>query len=366
MATLYVLIGLIIAFSLWKPSTFPEYATLVGILQDGAIGGLIALGLVVPLAAGVFDLSVGYMLGFGAIFAAWLVGNTSWPEWLVIAVSIAACAVVGLINGLLVVKARISSFIATLAMGSILQAGIQYLTGGQILTKGVDRIGGFASVNIHQITLAPMVLIVLAVLLWVLMQHTVVGRHLYATGLGGDAAVLAGVRTRQLQFGALIVSAAVAGLAGVLVVSNVGAASPDTGPSYMIPAFAAAFLGATQFKPGFFNPGGTVLAILMLQTLTSGLALAGVSTWVPSLCTGVILIAALAVGQLRGNQLSRLIRLRRVKSDSAQPQTGAEPALREPIGAEALSMTAPATTEVQDVRVGAHSPSNAEPEERTR
>jgi ribose transport system permease protein len=303
----YVLVILIVVFSIWQPHTFPHYVTLTGILQDAAIGGLMALGLIIPLAAGVFDLSVGYMLGFAAVFAASLLGHTGWPVWLVVAVTVLASMIVGLLNGLIVVYLGISSFIATLAMGSILEAGVQYLTNGQILTHGVDKLAGLGETNIRGITLAPIAMLVLAVALWVLMQHTAVGRHLYATGFGGDAAVLAGVRTKLLQFAALIVSAAVAGFAGVLVTSNVQAASPDMGTSYMIPAFAATFLGATQVKPGFFNSSGTVLAILLLQTLTTGLSLAGVALWVPSLFTGLILISALAASQVRGQRWTRLM-----------------------------------------------------------
>jgi ribose transport system permease protein len=323
----YALVVLIVLFTVWRPETFPKYVTFTGILQDGAIGGLVALGLIVPLAAGVFDLSVGYMLGFAAVFSASLLGDTSWPVGVVLLVTILASAVVGLVNGLVVVQLGISSFIATLATGSLLQAGIQYMTDGQIITEGVDRIAGLGSTSIADITLAPLSMIALAVLLWVLLQHTAVGRHLYATGLGGEAAVLAGVRTKRLQFGALVVSAVVAGFAGVLVTSNVGAASPDMGPSYMIPAFAAAFLGATQFKPGFFNAGGTVLAILLLQTLTNGLSLAGVALWVPSLFTGIILISALAAGQLQSKQLSRLLGRRRRREP--EPVVAAAPVVEE-------------------------------------
>ena len=103
------------------------------------------------------------------------------------------------------------------------------------------------------------------------------------------------MRTERLRFGCLIVSATLAGITGVVLASNIGSGSPTAGTSYLLPAFAAVFLGATQFKNGRFNAWGTIIAVILLGTLTTGLGLAGVDQWVQQFATGVVLIAALAL-----------------------------------------------------------------------
>lgn len=311
---LHVLILLIVVFSIWQPDTFPTYQTFTAILSQNAIPGILALGLTVPLAAGEFDLSIGYVLGTASIFVAWCLGSTgmSVPEAMVLTMAI--CIAFGIINSLLVVGVGLNSFIATLATGSLLQAVIQTISGGLTLAAGVPRIGDLATTNIAEITLPALIMVGICGLLWLLLSLTASGRRIYATGLARDAAVLSGIRTARLRVFGFVVSAVAAGIAGILVTAQVGAASPTVGPPLMIPAFAAAFLGSTQVRPGFFNAWGTLLAVLMLGTLNYGLALAGVPDWVPYLSTGSVLIVALALGRIREQgvpvALKRLFRRR--------------------------------------------------------
>jgi ribose transport system permease protein len=138
--------------------------------------------------------------------------------------------------------------------------------------------------------------------IWYVLEHTATGRRIYATGFNRDASRLASVRTNRLQFIALIVSALLAGITGIVLASFIGSGSPTAGTPYLLPAFAAVFLGATQLKSGRFNAWGTVIAVLLLGTLTTGLGLAGVDQWVQQFATGMVLIAALA---LTGFQVRR-------------------------------------------------------------
>ena len=106
------------------------------------------------------------------------------------------------------------------------------------------------------------------------MEYSATGRRLYATGFNPDAARLANIRVDRLRFCSLMVSATIAGLAGICLASSLSAGSPSAGTPYLLPAFASVFVGATQFKNGRFNAWGTVVAVLMLGTGTIGLGLA--------------------------------------------------------------------------------------------
>jgi ribose/xylose/arabinose/galactoside ABC-type transport system permease subunit len=305
---LHVLLILIVVFSVWQPHTFPQYQTATAILAQNAVPGLLALGLTVPLAAGEFDISIGYVLGAASMVLAWCLGSQGMGVPEAIVITLAVCACFGVINAALVVGVGLNSFIATLATGSLLEALIQTISKGLTLTDGVDKLGTLATTSIVQITVPALAMLAVTGLIWVLLSLTPSGRRMYATGFARDAALLSGVRTARLCAISFIISALAAGVAGIFVTAQIGAASPNVGPPLMIPAFAAAFLGSTQVRPGYFNAWGTLLAVLMLGTLNYGLALAGVPEWVPYLSTGSVLIVALAMGRIREQGLPVAVR----------------------------------------------------------
>ena len=149
-------------------------------------------------------------------------------------------------------------------------------------------------------------MMVVAVGIWYLLEHTATGRRLYATGFNPDAARLAGVPVNRLRFMSLVTSGTLAGATGIVLASILGSGSPTAGTPYLLPAFAAAFLGATQLKNGRFNAWGTIIAVLLLGTGTTGLALAAAPQWSQSMFVGVVLIGALAVtGLQRRTSVSR-------------------------------------------------------------
>lgn len=92
-----------------------------------------------------------------------------------------------------------------------------------------------------------------------------------------------------------MISAAISGLAGVIITARVNSGSPEAGPSYLLPAFAAVFLGATQFRHGRFNVWGAIVAVLLLGTGEVGLSLAEAPTWAPNVFQGIVLIASMAI-----------------------------------------------------------------------
>ena len=269
---MYVWAAIVVVFSIWVPDTFPTIATVKQVLNANAITALAALAITVPLAARVFDLSFAYTMTLtGVITAHFLsVGVPLLPSLLL---GLGAGVVVGIVNGVVVVVMRIDSFIATLATGSLIQALITMATGDTAIISTKLQ-GGFAKIgqtNVAGFTLPVAYVLVVAVAIWFLLEHTATGRRLYATGFNPDASKLAGVRVDRLRFVSLVVSGSLAGASGLVLASTIGSGDPSAGTSYLLPAFAAAFLGATQIKHGRFNAGGTLIAVLLLGTGTTGL-----------------------------------------------------------------------------------------------
>jgi ribose transport system permease protein len=296
----YVWLAIVVVFSIWVPDTFPTISTVKQVLNANALTALAALAITIPLAARVFDLSFAYTMTLtGVITAHFLaVGIPLLPAVLL---GLAAGVVIGVVNAVVVVVMRIDSFIATLATGSLIQALITMATGGTAIISTKLQ-GGFTKIgqtNLGGFTLPVLYVLVVAVAMWFLLEHTATGRRLYATGFNPDAARLAGVRTDRLRFASLVVSGSLAGAAGLVLASTVGSGDPSAGTSYLLPAFAAAFLGATQLKHGRFNAFGTLIAVLLLGTGTTGLGLASAPQWASDMFVGVVLIASLALTGLQ-------------------------------------------------------------------
>lgn len=316
-SALYVLAALIIMFAIWVPSTFLTSTTLRDLLNEQAITAIMAVGLVVPLAAGGFDLSVGFSLGLGVAASAWLAGQHGLPAGLTLLIAVAFGVAVGAINGLLVARVRIQSFVATLAVGSCLSAVIGWVTNNEtvLVPTGFQSI---ATREIIGIQLPVFMLLVIAVVTWFVLDYTVLGRRIYAIGGNPEAARLSGLPIAPIIFGAFVVSGTLAAFAGALLCAQSAAGSPTVGPEYLLPAFAAVFLGATQFQTsGRFNVWGTVVAVYVLATGVKGLQLAGAPFWIPALFNGLALLIAVAVSGMRGkNLLRRRLRPRSEVQDS--------------------------------------------------
>ncbi len=315
-SALYVFVAIFILFALWVPDTFLTSTTWKTLLDNGAITALAAVGLVVPLAAGVFDLAIGAEVGFGAILVAWLLIDKGVPMVPAIILTLIGGGLVGLVSALLVVKARIDSFIATLGISSILTAMISWISSDQQILGLSSSFQKLGTTEIFGITLPVYLMLVVALLVWYVLERTPVGRRVYATGGNPEAARLAGVSTSAAIVGSLVVCGVIAGGAGLLVSSNLATGDPTIGPAYLLPAFSAAFLGSTQFREGRFNVWGTVVAVYVLATGVKGLQLAGAPVWIPDLFNGLALLIAVGIAkhersQGRRSALSRMLSLRR-------------------------------------------------------
>jgi len=322
-SALYLLALMFVVFALWVPDTFLTWGTWRSLLSDQAITCLVAVGLVVPIAAGVIDLAVGTEAGLGAILVAWLLAQLHLAGLVAVVVTLLAGAAVGVFSWLMITRARIPSFIATLAVSSLLTAAIEWISGSQQIVNLPVGYGDLGSGQLLGVTYPVYIMLVVAALLWYVLERTPIGRHVYATGgdvdmMGGnpESAALAGVRTSRIILFSLVTCGVVAGLGGLLLTSQLSAGDPTVGPGYLLPVIAAVFLGSTQFRGGRFNVWGTVVAAYVLAVGVKGLQLAGLPIWIPDLFNGAALLLAVGLAAWRrtpGTRKATLIRLLRVR-----------------------------------------------------
>ena len=300
---LYLWAALILVFSLWQ-TQFHTMATAHTIAGERSISAILGLAIIIPLACGAFDLSVGAVANFATINAVIFINDGySWPVAAIFAVLISLA--IGVVNGFFVVRLHVSSFITTLGIGSVITALQVVVTNNlQPVQPPSQGWSNFTNHTVFGFQIVFLYMLILAVILWWVLQHTPVGRYLYAIGSSPDAARLSGVPVNRFTWLSLIASSTIAGIGGVMFGSLTGP-SLTYGAGLLLPAFAAAFLGSTQIIPGRFNVWGTVLSIFVLATGVQGLQLAyPQAQWLDPLFSGaaLVLAVAIAVGRQRAGE----------------------------------------------------------------
>jgi ribose transport system permease protein len=298
-SALYVLGVMIVIFSIWIPHLFLTTQNLKAILYQNSVTTIVAVGLVAPFAAGAFDASVGGIVGLASVGVAYLMTSRGVPWVPAALIAVAVGALTGLVSALIVVVFRVQSIIATLGMLSILTGLGSAFASDSIVTVTSSSFLSFGSNSVLGVAFPVWILLALAAAMSYVLDFTVLGRHVYATGGSEEVARLAGVRTQRIVIGALVLSGAAAAFAGVVATARVGAGQAAIGPPYLLPAFAAVFLGATQFKGGRFNVWGTVVASYTLAVGVAGLNLAGAPVWLPDVFNGAALLLAVSLSVRR-------------------------------------------------------------------
>jgi ribose transport system permease protein len=297
---IYIWIVIIVVFGSIAHGAFLNTSTVTTVLNQYAIAGLIALSAVIPLAAGVFDLSIGYTFGLAGAVTAELLYKTAMPQAVCVLFGVLTGVAVGLFNSLIVVGFRVDPIIGTLGSGFIIGAVTAGVDHNTVISQGVG--GSFAhnwaGRSFANVTEPVIYMVALMLILGFAMEQTALGRRWYALGYDFETARLAGVRVRPLRVSALVLSAVVASIAGIAYLAEIGAHSPGDGPNYLLPAFSAVFLGATQIRDGRFNVWGTIIATMMLGTGAYGLLVSGSPPWTIDVFQGSALILAVAVSSL--------------------------------------------------------------------
>jgi ribose transport system permease protein len=295
-ALLTVLIGLCVYFSFSSPY-FLSRGNFVSILEASAITGIIAVPGTMLLVAGQFDLSVGSGTAFCGVVMASLMSDHG--TFQAVLAALAAGLLIGALNGFLVTVVGVNALITTLGMLAVLRGLAQVLAGGQTVS-----FGGFSWLGsgrpLLDVPVPVYVLIILVALAALVMRFTVFGRSLYAIGSNPIAARLTGIRTRTVLMAAFIGSGLSVAVAGMIVSSQLGGASPNAGTGLELSVITAIILGGASLHGGKGTILGTLVGLLVIAVLNNGLVLVGVSAFYQDVARGALLILAISFDQVRG------------------------------------------------------------------
>jgi len=306
-ALVLVWAAIIVVFGVLRPESFLTWSNFSTILGSQAVIVIIALGLVVPLTSGDYDLSIASNLTLAGTVLALL--NARWGvpiAWSILA-ALAVGGLVGFVNGFFVIYFRINSLIVTLGVGTFIH-GITLWLGNQQTISGVSEglVNAVIVTRLFGVPLGFYYALALCAAIWYVLSYTALGRRMLFVGRGREVARLSGIRVDRVRWGCLVASGIIGGMAGVIYVGTTAAADPSSGLTFLLPAFAAAFLGATSVNPGRFNPWGAMIAVYFLVTGITGLSILGVSTFVQDLFYGGALVIAVTLSQIVRGREERL------------------------------------------------------------
>ncbi|QFY63866.1 ABC transporter permease (plasmid) [Rhizobium grahamii] len=287
---------LIVLFSVLLPDTFPTVLNVRSIIANKTIIAILSLAAMIPMACGRIDLTIGYGIVLWHILAISLqtMFGLPWPVAVLIVLMLGAA--VGLLNGLLVEVAKIDSFIATLGTGTVIYAIALWHTGGRQMIGVLPD--GFYALNgtmLFGLPITGYYVLVLALVMWVVLEYLPIGRYIYAIGASPKAAALNGIPVRHYVIGAFIASGTLSAVAGVLLASRLRIGQASVGLEYLLPALVGAFLGSTTIKPGRVNVWGTMIGVIILAVGIAGIQQFGGSFFVEPLFNGVTLLVAIGI-----------------------------------------------------------------------
>lgn len=295
---LVALAATVLLFSALRPGLFPTLDNAQTMLRQVAPLAIPAFGLTVVLVMGDFDLSLGAMIGLGGTTAVVAMSDAGMSPWAAVGFAVAAAVVVGVANGLAIAYATASSFVVTLAMGTVLQ-GVEYqISGSRPVFEGIpDAYQRIADTHLLGISTQTYIAAGVFAVLYVLLEKTEIGRYMYAIGGNTEAARLSGLRVRELRLLGFVIMAVCSTIGGVLLTSQAGQSTPDVGIPYLLPVFAAVFLGSTVLKIGTFNITGTLIGVIFLQVISTGLVLLQLKPAYVNIVQGGILAGAVLLAR---------------------------------------------------------------------
>lgn len=296
---------MIAVYAILEPGTFLQSGTFQTIFGSQVELVFLALALICTFVVGEFDLSVASMMGLSATLVPLLVVEHGMNGVLASVLAVLAAGAVGSINGFLVIVVGVDAIVATLGMAT-------FILGVTLALTNLEAVNGlsasYSELALRDVLGLPIAFyygLVATLLLAYVLTSTPLGLRMAFVGSGREVARLAGINVRRIRFGSYVASGLLCGIGGVIVTATLGGYDPNASTTYLLPAFAAVFLGTAAIQPGKFNPIGTLIGVYFLQTGIVGLQLQGLTGWISSVFYGGTLVLAVAITTLIQKRAAR-------------------------------------------------------------
>ena len=296
------LIILFVGLSLATPH-FLTQTNLASVVRQTAVINIMALGMTLIIIAGGIDLSVGAILAMGGLLGT-MAMEKGMPIVAGIIVGVLAGAVSGLVNGLLTTQLRINPFIVTLGTLGIFRGLTLIISNGLPVHQIPPAFSFLGEGNVLGVPFVLWILVVAAVLIHVILEHTRMGRYAFAIGSNPDAAYYAGIPVRFHTTAVYAIGGMLTGLAGMIEASRLMTGQPTAGQGYELQAIAAVVIGGGSLRGGEGSVVGTLVGALIMGLLSNGSDLLGISPYLQQAIIGAVIILAVTIDEVRKRRLS--------------------------------------------------------------
>ncbi len=301
------LIGLVLlcaVFAVLSPY-FLSIRNALNVIDQVTVLGIMAIGMTAVIVIGGIDLSVGSTLALSMMCMGWLANDKGLAFPIAIVLAVIVGGLCGLGNGLLITRAKLPPFIATLAMMTIARGLANIITNGEQIVGYPDWFTALSTQrNFGFLSATVALFIVLLIVSWIVLQYRAVGRNLYAIGGSREVARLAGIHVNGLTTGVYVIAGLLSGVAGVVFAARLDSSQPSAGLGYELDAIAAVVIGGASLSGGIGGIGGTVVGVLIIGVLHNGLNLVGVSPFIQQIIVGAVIAIAVAFDSLRRREQS--------------------------------------------------------------
>lgn len=285
---------------------FLTWGNILTVLRQTSINAVIATGMTFAILIGGIDLSVGSILGFCGAIAAVMI-SSGINVFMVLIATLVLGTIIGFLNGTLITAGRLQPFIATLGTVTFLRGIILVFTQGKPISTGStnasEAFGEIGTGFLGPIPIPVYIMIFVFLIAYYILNHTRIGRYIYATGSNEEATMYSGINTNKVKLFVYSVSGMMAALAGILITARLGSAQPTAGVGYELDAIAAVVLGGTSMAGGLGTIAGTAIGALIIGVLNNALNLMQVSSYYQDVAKGVVILIAVLLD--RKQKLSR-------------------------------------------------------------
>lgn len=309
-----IVIGIILSF---LSNKFLTPTNLTNVLRQVSMVVIVASAVNLVMITGGLDLSIGGVLAFsGVVMAQFAVAG--YPVWLSMVFAVFAGALIGVINGSLIVGTKMTPVIATIGTMYITRGLAFVVSGGHSVTNGLPD--GFDFISIGRVGPIPLLVIIMFAVFfvfWIILNRTLLGKYVYALGGSEETTRLSGVSVGRIRFAIYTISGALAGFAGALMASRLSAGDPNVGQGFEFDVVVAIVLGGTSLSGGEGSLTGTLIGALIVAILTNGMNLIGIGSIYQYIVEGIVLVIAVVIDlALKGKGIKFKSIKRRVTGDS--------------------------------------------------
>lgn len=288
-----------IAFAILRPNSFFQVSNVVTVLRQISILAILGAGLTVVMITGRIDLTIGNTTSAMGVLVGAMMVDFGVNVWVACVIGILAGAVLGALNGVTVAYIGIPDFIATLSMGFLISGFNQAYTKGHPISNLPSAFSVFGKGDLFGIPVSIYMMFICLAIVYVILNKTRFGRHVYAIGGNQEAAMMSGINVKKNLLLSYVVSGMGCALGAIILSSRLKTCHPTAGDAYMMDALATVYVGATAFKNGEPNILGTFIGALIIGVLNNGLTLCNVSYYSQDIAKGAVILLAVTITSIQ-------------------------------------------------------------------